>query len=115
MLEKEIEEALRVGVAGLGGFAYKWASPGNAGVPDRIVVLPWGEVYFVELKQARGVLTKLQTAQQNKLRHVGANVVTLYGLTDVYRFLRLLASEMEAREIVRAFRKPAKEGGRHGI
>lgn len=108
MLEKEIEKELREGIAALGGYAYKWTSPGNAGVPDRIVVQPWGEVYFVELKQARGVLTKLQTAQQNKLRHVGANVVTLYGLTDVYRFLRLLASEMAAREIVRAFRKPER-------
>lgn len=114
MLEKEIEKALRVGVASLGGVAYKWTSPGNAGMPDRIVVLPWGEVYFVELKQARGVLTKLQTAQQNKLRHVGANVVTLYGLTDVYRFLRLLASEMEAREIYGHFVNP-REDDEHGI
>lgn len=115
MLEKEIEKELREGIAELGGYAYKWTSPGNAGVPDRIVVLPWGEVYFVELKQAHGVLTKLQTAQQNKLKSVGANVVTLYGMADVHRFLQLLSSEMEMGEIVQAFRKPIREGGRHGI
>lgn len=28
----------------------KWTSPGNAGVPDRIVILPRNVIAFVELK-----------------------------------------------------------------
>lgn len=28
------------GIRKLGGRAFKWVSPGNDGVPDRIVVLP---------------------------------------------------------------------------
>ena len=40
MLEKDIEEKLRNKVKKLGGKAYKFVSPGNAGVPDRLVILP---------------------------------------------------------------------------
>ena len=40
MREKEIEKILVTGVKKLGGRAYKCASPGNDGVPDRIVILP---------------------------------------------------------------------------
>ena len=50
MKERDIEVLLRDGVKQLGGKAYKWVSPGNAGVPDRIVILPGGKVIFVELK-----------------------------------------------------------------
>ena len=40
MLENELEKKLRDKVKKLGGKAYKFVSPGNAGVPDRLVVLP---------------------------------------------------------------------------
>ena len=40
MLEREIEKKLVDGVRKLGGRAYKFVSPGNDGVPDRIVVFP---------------------------------------------------------------------------
>ncbi len=44
MLEKMIEQKLRNEVKALGGRAYKFVSPGNDGVPDRLVVLPGGKV-----------------------------------------------------------------------
>ena len=37
--EKSIEKRLVDGVKALGGRCYKWVSPGNSGVPDRIVLL----------------------------------------------------------------------------
>ena len=40
MLEKEIEKILVTEVKKLGGKAYKFVSPGNSGVPDRIVIFP---------------------------------------------------------------------------
>ncbi|MDU2112388.1 MAG: VRR-NUC domain-containing protein, partial [Clostridiales bacterium] len=42
MSEKEIEAYLRIRIKKLGGIAYKFTSPGNDGVPDRIVLLPKG-------------------------------------------------------------------------
>lgn len=51
MLEKHIESKLRKKVKELGGRAYKFVSPGNSGVPDRLIVLPNGKIGFAELKR----------------------------------------------------------------
>lgn len=56
MREREIEKILAAEVKKLGGRAYKWVSPGNDGVPDRIVILPGETPYFVELKSESGGL-----------------------------------------------------------
>ena len=53
MLESEIEKKLVREIRKMGGMAYKFVSPGNTGVPDRIVILP-GVITFVELKTETG-------------------------------------------------------------
>ena len=95
MKERDIEVLLREGVKQLGGKAYKWVSPGNAGVPDRIVILPGGKVIFIELKQENGRLTRLQKVQQQTLRGMGAVAVTLRGAEDVKMYLDVLKEMME--------------------
>ena len=87
MLEREIEKKLVDGVRKLGGRAYKFVSPGNDGVPDRIVVLPDTAPMFVELKTESGKLSSLQKVQITRLEKLGQNVRVLYGLEDVKRFL----------------------------
>ena len=87
MLEREIEKKLVDGVRKLGGRAYKFVSPGNDGVPDRIVVLPGISPVFVELKTETGKLSSLQNVQIKKLKDLGQDVRILYGLEDVKRFL----------------------------
>ena len=95
MKERDVEVLLREGVKQLGGKAYKWVSPGNAGVPDRIVILPGGKVIFIELKQENGRLTRLQKVQQQTLRGMGAVAVTLRGAEDVKMYLDVLKEMME--------------------
>lgn len=87
MTEREIEKKLVDGVRKLGGRAYKFVSPGNDGVPDRIVVLPGISPVFVELKTETGRLSSLQNVQIKKLKDLGQDVRVLYGLEDVKRFL----------------------------
>lgn len=87
MLEKDIEARLVRGVKKLGGRAYKFVSPGNVGVPDRIVVLPGGRVIFVELKTEKGVVSAAQRQQIRVLRDLGADVRVLQGVAAVDRFL----------------------------
>ena len=49
--ESSIEKKLRVMLRERGALCLKFVSPGNPGVPDRIVVRPGGRVEFVELKR----------------------------------------------------------------
>ena len=86
MRESAIEARLRKGVRKAGGLALKFVSPGNAGVPDRIVIVR-GKAIFVELKADGGCLSPLQVEMHNRLRALGMDVRTLYGKDDVEGFL----------------------------
>lgn len=88
MLEKEIEKILVAEVKKLGGRAYKWISPGNDGVPDRIVIFPGRPPAFLELKTERGRLTSLQRVQGKRLLALGQDVRTAYGIDGLIRFFR---------------------------
>lgn len=88
--ERDAERKLVSGIKARGGQAYKWTSPGSAGVPDRIVILPGGYVFFVELKRPGGEVRPVQKAQLGRLRRMGCNVWVLYGVEDVIDFLRML-------------------------
>jgi len=74
MRERAIEQYLRDQVRAAGGRAYKFVSPGNNGVPDRLVILPPGRVVFVELKAPGRKPTPLQLAQHQRLRALGCDV-----------------------------------------
>ena len=95
MREKDIERILVTEVKKLGGRAYKWTSPGNDGVPDRIVILPGRPPIFVELKTELGRLTALQKVQISRLRDLGQDVRVLYGMDDVGRFLKEIGGDAE--------------------
>ena len=85
--EKQIEAYLRVQVKGMGGKAYKFVSPGNAGVPDRMVVLPDGNIIFVELKTKVGKLTALQLKSIAQFRAMGCDVFIARSTEDVDQML----------------------------
>lgn len=74
MRETEIERKLVNDVKAVGGKAYKFVSPGNNGVPDRIVIFPNSRPVFIELKTPSGKLSKMQHAQIVKLRSLGQEV-----------------------------------------
>ncbi|MEC1177636.1 VRR-NUC domain-containing protein [Metasolibacillus meyeri] len=86
--EKTIESYLREEVKKQNGRAYKWESPGNAGVPDRIVLLPNGKTYFVELKAPGKKPTPLQITQHRKLEMLGHKVHVLDSKEAVNEFIR---------------------------
>lgn len=72
--EKSIEDYLRLRVKQMGGRAYKFVSPGNAGVPDRLVALPGTEMFFVELKAPGRKPTPLQERKIAELERFGQTV-----------------------------------------
>ena len=93
MLEKEIEAKLTRAVKAEGGLCYKFVSPSASGVPDRIVIMPGGKVYFVELKAERGRLAPAQERQLEQLSSRGAQVRVLKGPAAVEDFLKEVMSK----------------------
>ena len=66
-LEREIERYFVTQVKKAGGWAIKFQSEGNAGVPDRIVFWPDGKIHFVEIKRPGENLRPLQISQCKKI------------------------------------------------
>ena len=88
-IEKDVEERLRKGVEKAGGKCWKWVSPGNAGVPDRIVTID-GRTIFIELKTDTGRVRPTQKVQIRNLQKCGQDVRVLKGMKDVEEFLKEL-------------------------
>ena len=83
MLERDIEKYLIRRTAERGGVAYKWVSPGRVGVADRIVVLPGGVVWFVEVKTANGRLSEMQKIFAADMMRLGQNYRCVWCKEDV--------------------------------
>ncbi|MDD3231058.1 MAG: VRR-NUC domain-containing protein [Oscillospiraceae bacterium] len=87
MQEKSVEQYLVHCVNEMGGKAYKFVSPGNSGVPDRLVCLPGGKACFVELKALGKKPRPLQVAAQEQLRRLGFVVEVIDSKANVDAFL----------------------------
>jgi len=94
MTEKQIEKKLIAEIRKRGGLCMKFVSPGNAGVPDRIVIHN-GRVWFVEVKTATGVLSAMQHGQIARIRATGAEVRVLREVWGVKWFMGEVARESE--------------------
>ena len=86
-LEKDVEAYLVAKVRKLGGRCLKFVSPGNAGVPDRILLFPQGVVIFVETKRPRGsVVASRQKVWHERLRRLGFRTEFIYDKAAVDMF-----------------------------
>ncbi len=74
MLEKTLERKLKKRVEALGCLCLKFESPGYSGVPDRIILLPEGEVWFVEMKAPGKKERHRQEYVQKQFRNRGIRV-----------------------------------------
>ena len=72
-MERKLTEAVKA----MGGIAPKFVSPGFAGMPDRLVLLPDGKCGFVEVKRRGEKPRPLQEARHGMLRQLGFKVYIL--------------------------------------
>jgi hypothetical protein len=87
MREKEIETYLRDRVKKAGGKAYKFESPGNDGVPDRLVLFPGNRISFVELKAPGKKPRPLQLKQMRDISAFGCEVLVIDSKKGVDEFI----------------------------
>ncbi|MGF7146317.1 hypothetical protein HNQ56_004784 [Anaerotaenia torta] len=93
MREKTIEQKLVKAVKHMGGIAPKLVSPGFDGMPDRIVLLPYGKLGFVEVKAVGGKPRPLQLARHRILRELGFRVYVLDEEKQIESILRKIGGD----------------------
>ena len=94
MLEREIERKLVNAVKERGGICWKFTSPGTAGVPDRIVLMPKGRIAFVETKAPGETMRPLQEKRKRQLELLGFKVFCLDSIEDILKVI----SEIEGSD-----------------
>jgi hypothetical protein len=88
MLESSIEKALVMQARRKGGVALKFVSPGTAGVPDRLVLLPGKKIAFVELKAPGKKPRPLQIKRKEQIEALGFKVWVIDQIDEVPWVLR---------------------------
>lgn len=91
-LESSLERLLFARVRAIGGIAIKMA-PLVKGTPDRLVLLPMGRTYLVELKTTTGTLSPAQKIWHERAAAIGCEVVTLRGADEICRWINGVANE----------------------
>lgn len=83
MREKIVEQKLVQAVKAMRGIAPKFTSPGMAGMPDRLVLLPGGRMAFAELKAPGKKPRALQLARHRLLQRLGFKVYVIDGTEQI--------------------------------
>lgn len=84
--ESDIERHLVNTVKQRGGIAYKFVSPARRNVPDRIVLLPGGQIIFVECKAPGKKPTAGQLREHERIQALGFKVLIVdsYDTDEVF-------------------------------
>src|SRR3954464_5320759 len=93
--ESSVEGYLKKEVKRIGGRSYKWVSPGEPGVMDQIVMLPWMRDQFVETKAPKGKEEFRQKIQRKRLMALGRAVWLLYTHEAVDYFIKTMLEELK--------------------
>lgn len=93
MEEKRIERKLVKMTSQSGGVALKFISPGCAGVPDRLVLMPGGKAAFVEVKAPGRKPRPLQIRRISQLRRLGFRVFVVDGTEQIEEVLQKIGGD----------------------
>lgn len=94
--EAELESYVVRETERMGGCAYKFVSPGNAGVPDRLIVFD-GSVGFIELKAKGKGPRPIQQSQIRRLQRMGQTVFVVDNREDAVKALTAIKYKARLR------------------
>ncbi|HVJ70562.1 MAG TPA: VRR-NUC domain-containing protein [Sphingomicrobium sp.] len=87
MREREHEKLLRKTVVRAGGLCIKLPAYLYRGIPDRMVLMPGGRIYFLELKAEGKKPSVTQSAFRKILQAMGFYSEIIQGKDEMERFL----------------------------
>ena len=86
--EKVIERELQAEVKKLGGWALKMLPGQVSGLPDRLILLPGGRLFFAEVKTTKQKPRKIQIYIHNKLKELGFRAEVIDSSNQIYKILK---------------------------
>lgn len=87
MLEKAIENRLKIEVEKINGMYLKFIPTYRNGMPDRIALLPGAKIYWIELKAPNKKLRALQIKRKKELEALGFDCRRIDTLEKVKSFI----------------------------
>ena len=94
MTEKTLEKKLKREIEALGGLCLKLQSPGMTGIPDRLVLLPGGKIWFVEVKKPGGVISERQIEVMRKIAGLSFFVDIISTEQKLESFIRICRNDI---------------------
>lgn len=91
--EKKLEGKLRDEIKYMGGLAIKFSSYVFTGFPDRIILMPGGKVYFVEMKSTGKTPSDRQHVVLEMLRKLGFNARVIDSEEKLESFLTEISAK----------------------
>jgi hypothetical protein len=85
--ERDVERYFKAQLEKRGALVFKFVSPGQAGVPDRVVLLPGGRVVFAEMKAPGEKPRPLQRAVFARMARAGHPVYIIDSREAVKKFM----------------------------
>lgn len=92
MLEKKIERQLVKSVKAKNGLCLKFNCLSMNGVPDRIILMPFGKFCFVEVKAPGKKLRPLQMKRKKQFESLGFDVYVIDDITRIDELVERLTA-----------------------
>lgn len=87
------QQILRPAILKLGGLCLKLTIISFTGIPDRLILLPGGRIYFAETKGVEKQPRPRQLIVHEQLRKLGFDVWVIYNREDVNKFIEHIERE----------------------
>ena len=93
--EKKLEQKLVKAVRDIDGLSLKFVSPGCDGVPDRLILIAYGKIAFVEVKAKGKKPRPIQIIRINQIRRLGFLVFILDDEKDIPSIIKQVKGDEE--------------------
>lgn len=88
--EQRVERYLKQQIEERNGLCYKWRAVDTRGVPDRVCMLPWVGIFFVEVKTLNGKTSKSQEILFENIKESGGIVFIVQGIAGVDKLMEFV-------------------------